>query len=80
MLKDAHWSYWKQGWSNQGNHSNIKVGDYFDDNGTMFEVLEVNDTSIVAKLFFTMQRSTFHDKSLIASAIARKHSVEEIYD
>jgi hypothetical protein len=36
MLKDAHWGYWKQGPPNQGNHSNIKVGD--------FEVLEVNDT------------------------------------
>jgi hypothetical protein len=22
MLKDAHQGYWKQGWPNQGNHSN----------------------------------------------------------
>jgi hypothetical protein len=70
MLKDAHWGYWKQGWPNQGNHSNLKVGDYFEDNGTMFKVLEVNDTSIVAKLFLTMQRRVFHDKSIIASDIA----------
>jgi hypothetical protein len=39
MLKDSHQGYWKQGWPNQGNHSNIKVGDYFDDNGTLFQVL-----------------------------------------
>jgi hypothetical protein len=80
MLKDAHWGYWKEGPPNSGNRSNIKVGDYFDDNGTMFEVLEVNATSVVAKLFLTMQRRTFFDKSNIASAIARKRGVDEIYD
>jgi hypothetical protein len=46
----------------------------------MFEVLEVNATSVVAKLFLTMQRRTFFDKSNIASAIARKRGLDEIYD
>jgi hypothetical protein len=55
MLKDANWGYWKKTWSNPGNHSNIKVGDFFDDAGTMLQVLEVNAMSIVAKLFFTRE-------------------------
>jgi hypothetical protein len=73
--------YWKQGRSNQGSCSNIKVRDFFDNNGGIFQVLEVNDTSIVAKLFFTRALlHTFHDRSAVACAIAQKGGVEEIYD
>jgi hypothetical protein len=36
----------------------------------MLEVLEVKAMSIVAKLFFTQEHLTFHDKSEVASAIA----------
>jgi hypothetical protein len=80
MLKDAHWGYWKRTWPNQGNHSNIKGRYYFDDAGTMFQVLEVSNRSIVAKLFFTRERWTFHDKPEVASAIAQKQGVKEIYN
>jgi hypothetical protein len=58
----------------------IKVRDFFDHGGTMLDVLEVNATSIVAKLFLTMQRCMFHDKSKVASPIARKWGVKEIYN
>jgi hypothetical protein len=80
MLKDANWGYWNTRRSNRGNRSRIKVGDFFDHDGTMLEVLEVKATSIVAKLFFTQEQRTFHDKSEVASAIARKRGVEEIYN
>jgi hypothetical protein len=36
--------------------------------------------SIVAKLFFTQEHLTFHDKSEVASAIAWKRGVKEIYN
>jgi hypothetical protein len=44
------------------------------------EVLEVKATRIVAMLFFTKEHRTFHDKAEVASAIARKRGVEEIYN
>jgi hypothetical protein len=79
MLKDANWGYWKAV-ANRGNRCFIKVGDFFDHGGTMLEVLEVKATSIVAMLFFTKEHRTFHDKSEVASAIARKRGVKEIYN